>query len=145
MKTTQYIFGCRSYRCVIVIRRYYRAMSFRITEEYVQGALELAKAGYPWRPAPGDWMLDLDDHSIGMLTTPVKRPEMIRRLNIHLPTQVQTEEMLGAHGVELRDKDGPEFVHGDSVIARFSRQEFSDDEALCCLKALTAWHKSVSA
>lgn len=114
-------------------------MSFRITEEYVQAARELERAGYEWRPGPGDWILDRDDQSIGMLTTPVKRPGLIRRLNTHLPTHAQVDEMLAGHGLGLRRGERVEFVYGDRVVAAFSAEEYEGDRALCRLKALTAW------
>lgn len=115
-------------------------VSFRITEEYVQAALDLELAGYCWQPGPGDWLLDRDDHSIGMLTTrPVDAPR-IRRLNTHLPTHAQVDEMLAAAQVT---QQGGRFVGpGGATVAEFPDAEAASDPALCRLKALAAWYRS---
>ena len=115
-------------------------MSFRITEDYVQAALELEHAGYCWQPGPGDWLLDRDDHSVGMLTTrPVDAPR-IRRLNTHLPTHAQVDEMLAQagvvqHGTRFVDRAGRE-------VAAFAESAVLADPALCRLKALAAWFRA---
>jgi hypothetical protein len=112
-------------------------MSFRITEDYVQAALELVEAGYLWAPAPGDWMLDRDDHSIGMLTVPVSKPDLVRRLNAHLPTYVQASELLNARGV--REIGDGTFLRPDgSALIAFSAEQWRADPAVCRLKALAA-------
>jgi hypothetical protein len=111
-------------------------MSFRITEDYVQAALKLAASGYEWEPRPGDWMLDKDDHSIGMLTVPPNRPEMIRRLNVHLPTFAQVDALLDERGIS--HKEGLFQNTQGTAIAEFTPEEWQSDPALCKLKTLAA-------
>lgn len=112
------------------------AYSFRITEEYCAAALALEQAGYVWQPRPGDWMLDRDDASIGMLTLPVRDGEQIRRLNTHIPTYVQVNAMLLEHGVH--ETSAGEFHARGRVVAKFSPDEIAADEGLCRLRALVA-------
>ncbi|CAG0989950.1 hypothetical protein PLCT2_02413 [Planctomycetaceae bacterium] len=114
------------------------AYSFRITEDYCEAALALEKAGYEWTPRPGDWMLDRDDASVGMLTLPVQDAAQVKRLNIHIPTYVQVSAMLDRLGV--REERGREvsFVRASGVVTRCSNAEFSADEGLCRLRALVA-------
>lgn len=114
------------------------AYSFRITEEYCQASIELEQAGYCWMPRPGDWMLDRDDASVGMLTLPVQDPAQVRRLNTHIPTYVQVNAMLDQRGVRERNGEGVEFLKGDQRVAHFSREEYAEDEGLCRLRALVA-------
>ncbi len=114
------------------------AFSFRITEEYCAASLALEKAGYVWQPRPGDWMLDRDDASIGMLTLPVQDGVQIRRLNTHIPTYIQVGAMLGELNVsETRGRE-VEFRWQGRVAAKFSPGEFAADEGLCRLRALVA-------
>ena len=114
-------------------------MSFRLTEEYIQAALELERAGYCWQPQAGDWMLDRDDHSVGMLTTPIKNPDAVRRLNSHLPTHAQTDEMLVQLGVTA-DLGKTVLFRGsdEAVVLDCPRTAYDDDPALCRLRALAA-------
>lgn len=119
-------------------------MSFRITEDYVQAALALERAGYEWQPGPGDWILDRDDHSIGMLTTPVKDAGLVRRLNTHLPTHAQVNEMMAAVGIELRLASRAEFTRGEDVLCSFDAAEYEKDAALCRVKALAAFYAAVT-
>jgi hypothetical protein len=114
------------------------AYSFRITEDYCAAALALEKAGYEWTPRPGDWMLDRDDASVGMLTLPVQDGAQVKRLNIHIPTYVQVSAMLDRMAV--REERGREvlFVSASGVVSRFSNEAFAADEGLCRLKALVA-------
>lgn len=114
------------------------AYNFRLTEEYCAAAIALEQAGYDWQPRPGDWMLDRDDASVGMLTLPVQDSAQVKRLNIHIPTYVQVNAMLDERGVTLRHGREVEFLVGQRVVAKFSANEFSVDEGLCRLKALVA-------
>ena len=114
------------------------AYSFRITEDYCTAALALEQAGYEWKPRPGDWMLDRDDASIGMLTLPVHDGAQIRKLNTHIPTYVQVSAMLAERGVTEKRGHEIEFWMQGRAVARFSPQEFTADEGLCRLKALVA-------
>lgn len=114
------------------------AYSFRITEDYCEASLALEKAGYAWTPRPGDWMLDRDDASVGMLTLPVQDHAQVKRLNVRIPTYVQVSAMLENLEVrEVRDREIT-FMLGDCVAARFGCDEFQADEGLCRLKALVA-------
>lgn len=112
-------------------------MSFRITEEYCRLAQELEAAGYFWLPRAGDWMLDRDDGSIGMLTVTVRDADYIRRLNWHLPTYVQAEEMLVQAGVTiLQGEHEVAFARKGMRLVTFSREGFETDRGVCLLKAL---------
>ena len=114
------------------------AYSFRITEDYCEAAQALENAGYEWAPRPGDWMLDRDDASVGMLTLPVQDGAQVKRLNIHIPTYVQVSAMLDK--LAVREERGREvlFVRSSVVLTRFSIEEFAADEGLCRLKVLVA-------
>ncbi|CAG0931914.1 hypothetical protein PLCT1_01924 [Planctomycetaceae bacterium] len=114
------------------------AFSFRITEEYCAASLALELAGYEWQPRPGDWMLDRDDASIGMLTLPVRDGAQIRKLNTHIPTYIQVGAMLDENGVNETRGQHVEFRVRGRVIAKFSLDEFAADEGLCRLRALVA-------
>ncbi|MCC6572425.1 MAG: hypothetical protein IT462_01425 [Planctomycetes bacterium] len=112
-------------------------MSFRITEEYCRLAQELEAAGYYWSPRAGDWMLDRDDGSIGMLTTEVRDQAYIRRLNTHLPTYVQTEALLKEAGVVTERNDGEvAFSRGGTRLITFARSNYDADHGTCLLRAL---------
>lgn len=110
----------------------------RLTERYIELCRELAAAGYVWEPRPGDWMLDRDDGSIGMLTTYIERPELLRRANLQVPYGDQIREMLSARKCTVeegeggwcwRDRDG-------SVLHRAEVDpEAEDEEALAALVA----------
>ncbi|MDC1142905.1 hypothetical protein OAU50_07410 [Planctomycetota bacterium] len=111
-------------------------MSFKITEEYVQAAIELEQAGYEWTPGPGDWILDKDDQSIGLLTTPVQKQWLIRRLNTHLPTFVQVDEMLEAQGVTC-DKDDVQINFNAADFSHtIDATEYNKDPGLSRLRVL---------
>ena len=114
------------------------AYSFRITEDYCEAAQALERAGYEWAPRPGDWMLDRDDASVGMLTLPVQDGAQVKRLNIHIPTYVQVSAMLDK--LAVREERGREvlFVRASGEVTRFSNEEFAVDEGLCRLRALVA-------
>lgn len=115
------------------------AYSFRITEEYCALAVELEQAGYVWQPRAGDWLLDRDDSSVGMLTLPISDQAAVRGLNYHLPTYVQVNEMLERLKVELASACGAIVARlKGREIARFDEAQFRAEEALCRLKALVA-------
>lgn len=117
---------------------YHPAMSFRITEDYVQAAIELADAGYDWQPHAGDWILDRDDHSLGLLTTPIEDGTIVKRLNVHIPTFAQVEEMFESFGVTETNDAGVTFSADDATLVTFDAETFDADPALCRLKALAA-------
>ncbi|MHC4841339.1 MAG: hypothetical protein ACYTDT_10375 [Planctomycetota bacterium] len=111
-------------------------MSFKITEEYVQAAIALEQAGYEWKPGPGDWILDKEDQSIGILTTPVEKGWLVRRLNTHLPTYVQVDEIMSEHGLVGREAgDKYEFSAGE-FFHEIDTTEYNKDPGLCRLKVL---------
>ncbi len=118
------------------------SMSFKITEEYVQAAIALENAGYEWSPGPGDWILDKDDQSIGLLTTPVEKQWLIRRLNTHLPTNVQVDELLTQHGVMFKDGElAVKFVHNEGFEQEVDKAEYTENPGLVRLITLTNYLK----
>lgn len=118
-------------------------MSFKITEEYVQAAIALEQAGYEWQPGPGDWILDKEDQSIGILTTPVEKAWLMRRLNTHLPTNVQVDELLASVGVTWSEQaDSWAFVAADKTeLVKYVADEYCKDRGLYRLRALTEYYK----
>ncbi|GIK51967.1 MAG: hypothetical protein HUU03_01720 [Planctomycetaceae bacterium] len=122
------------------------AYSFRITEEYCVLAVELEQAGYFWQPRAGDWVLDRDDSSVGMLTLPITDQATVRRLNYHLPTYVQVNEMLDRMVVKFVSSGGAIVASlGERELARFDAAHFQAEEAACRLKALVAAFRAGSA
>lgn len=126
----------------ISILLYSVGMSFRITEEYVQAAIALEHAGYEWSPGPGDWILDKDDQSIGLLTTPVEKQWLMRRLNTHLPTNVQVDELLTQHGIIFKDGEvAVSFVHSEGFEQEVDKSEYTENPGLARLVTLTNYLK----
>lgn len=124
---------------------YSEGMSFKITEEYVQAAIALENAGYEWSPGPGDWILDKDDQSIGLLTTPVEKQWLIRRLNTHLPTNVQVDELLTLHGVVFKNGEvAVSFVHGEGFEQEVDKAEYTENPGLARLITLTNYLKQTT-
>jgi hypothetical protein len=111
----------------------------KLTERYVELCRELAEAGYVWNPRPGDWMLDLEDGSIGMLTMHIERPALIRRVNVQIPYGLQIAELLAARGCLWRDRDegGRVWVDAGGAVlhecAAPALAESEDEEALVAL------------
>lgn len=77
----------------------------QLTERYIELCKRLAAAGYRWLPRAGDWMVDLTDDSIGMLTIEPDKPEQVAMVNVHLPLAHQLTALLGGFGIE--EKAGP--------------------------------------
>jgi len=118
----------------------------KITERYVELCRELAAAGYVWMPRAGDWMLDLEDGSIGMLTMHIERPDLLRRVNVQIPYGLQIAELLEARGCTWRDGGGERQGAAGRVWFDASGQELhrctasalednEDEEALAALVA----------
>jgi hypothetical protein len=109
-----------------------------LTERYIQLCRELAAAGYQWQPRPGDWMLDLNDESVGMLTTYIQRPELVVRNNVQLPYGNQIGDLLTARGITT-SADGPDQIwrsrEGQELHRCPSDQlaDHGDEEALVAL------------
>lgn len=110
----------------------------KLTDRYVDLCRQLADAGYVWHPRPGDWMLDLMDDSIGMLTTAIKRPELLIRVNVQLPYGEQITALLESSGVRVViEGDEQRWIASDGSLvyacscARFV--EAPDEEALAAL------------
>lgn len=113
------------------------AYSFRITEEYCTLAMELEQAGYLWQPRAGDWVLDRDDSSVGMLTLPITDQAAVRRLNFHLPTYVQVNEMLDRMNVQvIESEQAVLFMAASRELLRVPLELFCAEEATWRLKAL---------
>lgn len=113
----------------------------KLTERYVELCRELAGAGYQWDPRPGDWMLDTEDGSIGMLTTHIERPGLLRRVNVHLPYGMQIDGLLEQRGCSWRGTGdgGREWLARDGVRLHVcgagALEEAGDEEALAALLA----------
>lgn len=122
------------------------ALNFRITEEYCILALELERLGYAWQPRAGDWMIDRDDSSIGMLTVPPRQPERICALNVHLPTYLQVNHLLDAKRVTLKSGAGHvEFISsGGKSLLVAAAAEFEADQGTFALRALVACYRESS-
>ncbi|NUQ35533.1 MAG: hypothetical protein HUU29_11410 [Planctomycetaceae bacterium] len=84
-----------------------------LTERYVVLCKELASLGYQWTPRPGDWILDITDESIGMLTTYIEKPELIRKVNVQIPYGDQIKELLAKRGC-LENVQGGNVIWLDS-------------------------------
>ncbi len=112
-----------------------------LTERYIQLCRELAAAGYQWQPRPGDWMLDLNDESVGTLTTQIQRPELVVRNNVHLPYGSQLSDLMALRGIEPSGASTSERVWTDRNGALLHKCDadqaaaFPDDEALLALIA----------
>jgi hypothetical protein len=117
----------------------------KLTERYIQLCRELAEAGFVWQPRPGDWMLDLNDDSVGMLTMGIENPALLRANNVQIPYGEQIADLLAAEGahrfeeaseVVWRSADGTELHRYSLVAIRAAGAEDEDEESLVALVAL---------
>ena len=98
-----------------------------LTERYIQLFKELADLGYDWSPRAGDWILDITDESIGMLTTYIEKPELIRKVNVQIPYGEQIHELLDRRGCK-RDGDEQSIYWVDHTGKELHRCSMSDYE-----------------
>jgi len=112
--------------------------AMNLTERYIELCKLLANAGYQWRPQPGDWMVDLTDDSIGMLTLEPDKPQLVAMVNVHLPMEPQVLSMLSQREVSHKAASGQVTWwdrHGKS-IHECSAEVFACDSSLQHLEAL---------
>jgi hypothetical protein len=118
----------------------------KLTERYIALCRELADAGYVWEPRPGDWMLDLNDESVGMLTTFIENAALLRANNTQIPYGSQIADMLAARGVMMARDGDTKGAAGDAVwrdragrevyrCAAAALDENEDEESLAALVA----------
>jgi len=110
----------------------------KLTERYIQLCRDLADAGYVWNPRPGDWILDITDESIGMLTTYIEQPERLRAVNIQIPYGLQIHDLLLERkcsrvdlsgGARWDDRVGVQLYECDAAAIKANE----DEEALAAL------------
>lgn len=112
----------------------------KLTDRYVDLCRQLAEAGYVWQPRPGDWMLDIADESIGMITTYIHKPELLRKVNIQLPYGEQISSMLAELEIQqLTSDDSVSWsTHAGTEIYSCDTRAYEDnpdEEALAALVA----------
>ncbi len=109
-----------------------------LTERYITLCRKLAASGYQWQPRPGDWILDKMDESLGMLTTYIERPELLQRVNIHVPYGPQIAELLEGQSCQrLENEKGVFWVNADGQEVYCSTfKAWAEDPELEELEAL---------